>query len=259
MTIEVVSYSTNCAGAPLGPTTSREFFWPIHGTGPSPTAFMGLDGDPHDNTGRSQPPRDARSANAPNRGGNCASVLRVDVGLTRRAKLRPARPAKKADVAVQVTSAGLGFWGQRQTFGRPSSTVPIPMSGVGYPSSNVVTPYTRSSATGRIGPEYIRAVSNTGASPCTLASATAALFGCGTSRNTSPATGPTSAANTASAANAYTAGRMKKNRIKILAGDRVTVEVSTYDLEKGRVIFRHKDERAGSLSRPPRRHQFRRR
>jgi translation initiation factor IF-1 len=59
---------------------------------------------------------------------------------------------------------------------------------------------------------------------------------------------------------AYTAGRMKKNRIKTLAGDRVTVEVSTYDLEKGRLIFRHKDERAGPLSRPPRRsHQFRRR
>ena len=32
---------------------------------------------------------------------------------------------------------------------------------------------------------------------------------------------------------AYTAGRMKKNRIKTLAGDRVTVEVSPYDLEKG--------------------------
>jgi hypothetical protein len=31
-----------------------------------------------------------------------------------------------------------------------------------YPSSNVVTPYTRFSETGRIGPEYIRAVSNTG-------------------------------------------------------------------------------------------------
>src|SRR5262249_18659464 len=46
---------------------------------------------------------------------------------------------------------------------------------------------------------------------------------------------------------AYTAGRMKKNRIKTLAGDRVTVEVSPYDLEKGRLIFRHKDERAGSL------------
>ena len=58
---------------------------------------------------------------------------------------------------------------------------------------------------------------------------------------------------------AYTAGRMKKNRIKTLAGDRVTVEVSPYDLEKGRLIFRHKDERAGSLGRPPQRHQFRRR
>jgi translation initiation factor IF-1 len=57
----------------------------------------------------------------------------------------------------------------------------------------------------------------------------------------------------------YTAGRMKKNRIKTLAGDRVTVEVSPYDLEKGRLIFRHKDERAGPPSRPPQRHQFRRR
>jgi len=58
---------------------------------------------------------------------------------------------------------------------------------------------------------------------------------------------------------AYTAGRMKKNRIKTLAGDRVTVEVSPYDLDKGRMIFRHKDERAGTASRPPQRHQFRRR
>ena len=40
---------------------------------------------------------------------------------------------------------------------------------------------------------------------------------------------------------AYTAGKMKKNRIKTLAGDRVTVEMSPYDLEKGRLIFRHKD------------------
>jgi translation initiation factor IF-1 len=44
---------------------------------------------------------------------------------------------------------------------------------------------------------------------------------------------------------AYTAGKMKKNRIKTLAGDRVTVEMSPYDLDKGRLIFRHKDERAG--------------
>jgi translation initiation factor IF-1 len=58
---------------------------------------------------------------------------------------------------------------------------------------------------------------------------------------------------------AYTAGRMKKNRIKTLAGDRVIVEVSPYDLEKGRLIFRHKDERAATVSRPPLRHQFRRR
>ena len=60
---------------------------------------------------------------------------------------------------------------------------------------------------------------------------------------------------------AYTAGKMKKNRIKTLAGDRVTVEMSPYDLEKGRLIFRHKDERPGGG--PPRgappRGQFRRR
>jgi translation initiation factor IF-1 len=58
---------------------------------------------------------------------------------------------------------------------------------------------------------------------------------------------------------AYTAGRMKKNRIKTLAGDRVTVEVSPYDLEKGRLIFRHKDEWSGSAARPAQRHHFRRR
>jgi translation initiation factor IF-1 len=48
---------------------------------------------------------------------------------------------------------------------------------------------------------------------------------------------------------AYTAGRMKKNRIRTLAGDRVTVEISPYDLTKGRVIFRHKDERAMPMAR----------
>src|SRR6266704_976030 len=35
---------------------------------------------------------------------------------------------------------------------------------------------------------------------------------------------------------------MKKNRIRILAGDRVTVEMTPYDLTKGRIRFRHKDE-----------------
>jgi translation initiation factor IF-1 len=57
---------------------------------------------------------------------------------------------------------------------------------------------------------------------------------------------------------AYAAGRMKKNRIKTLAGDRVTVEMSPYDLEKGRVIFRHKDTAAAPRA-APQRNQFRRR
>ena len=57
---------------------------------------------------------------------------------------------------------------------------------------------------------------------------------------------------------AYTAGRMKKNRIKTLAGDRVTIEMSPYDLDKGRLIFRHKDERAGTGTRPAQRNNFRR-
>jgi translation initiation factor IF-1 len=43
---------------------------------------------------------------------------------------------------------------------------------------------------------------------------------------------------------AYTSGRMKKNRIRILAGDKVTVEMTPYDLSKGRINFRHKDARA---------------
>ncbi|MCA3630003.1 MAG: translation initiation factor IF-1 [Methylobacterium sp.] len=44
---------------------------------------------------------------------------------------------------------------------------------------------------------------------------------------------------------AYTAGKMKKNRIKTLAGDRVTIEMSPYDLERGRLVFRHKDANSG--------------
>jgi translation initiation factor IF-1 len=37
-----------------------------------------------------------------------------------------------------------------------------------------------------------------------------------------------------------TAGKMRRFRIRILAGDRVTVEVSPYDLTRGRITFRHK-------------------
>ena len=56
---------------------------------------------------------------------------------------------------------------------------------------------------------------------------------------------------------AYSSGRMKKNRIRILAGDRVTVEMTPYDLTKGRINFRHKDERAAPPMTP--RPQYRRR
>ena len=39
---------------------------------------------------------------------------------------------------------------------------------------------------------------------------------------------------------AHTSGRMRKNRIRVLAGDRVNVEMTPYDLTKGRIIFRQK-------------------
>src|SRR5687768_10454861 len=56
---------------------------------------------------------------------------------------------------------------------------------------------------------------------------------------------------------AYASGKMRKHRIRILAGDRVTLGMSPYDLTKGRIAFRHKDERPVPVAaRPP---QFRRR
>ncbi len=42
---------------------------------------------------------------------------------------------------------------------------------------------------------------------------------------------------------AYSAGKMKKHRIRILAGDRVSLELSPYDLSKGRINFRHLERR----------------
>ena len=39
---------------------------------------------------------------------------------------------------------------------------------------------------------------------------------------------------------AYAAGKMKKNKIRVLMGDLVKVEISPYDLSKGRVTFRYK-------------------
>jgi translation initiation factor IF-1 len=43
---------------------------------------------------------------------------------------------------------------------------------------------------------------------------------------------------------AYVSGKMRKHRIRILAGDKVSIELTPYDLNKGRITFRHKDERA---------------
>ncbi len=37
----------------------------------------------------------------------------------------------------------------------------------------------------------------------------------------------------------YSSGRMRRFRIRILTGDRVTVEISPYDLTKGRIVYRH--------------------
>ena len=42
---------------------------------------------------------------------------------------------------------------------------------------------------------------------------------------------------------AYTAGKMRKHHIRILAGDKVTLELSPYDLSKGRITFRHIENR----------------
>lgn len=39
---------------------------------------------------------------------------------------------------------------------------------------------------------------------------------------------------------AHTSGKMRKFRIRVLAGDRVTVEMTPYDLTKGRIVFRYK-------------------
>jgi translation initiation factor IF-1 len=41
--------------------------------------------------------------------------------------------------------------------------------------------------------------------------------------------------------NAHISGRMRKNYIRILLGDRVTVQLTPYDLTKGRIIFRNKE------------------
>ncbi len=51
---------------------------------------------------------------------------------------------------------------------------------------------------------------------------------------------------------AYSAGKMRKHHIRILAGDKVSLELSPYDLTKGRITFRHLEPRSGGPT-PPRR------
>lgn len=55
---------------------------------------------------------------------------------------------------------------------------------------------------------------------------------------------------------AYVAGKMRKHHIRIIAGDKVTLEMSPYDLSKARIKFRFKEERSGPPPSPP---PFRRR
>ena len=52
---------------------------------------------------------------------------------------------------------------------------------------------------------------------------------------------------------AYTSGKMRKHHIRILAGDKVSLELSPYDLSKGRITFRHIETRSSNAPRPAQR------
>jgi translation initiation factor IF-1 len=49
---------------------------------------------------------------------------------------------------------------------------------------------------------------------------------------------------------AHISGKMRKNYIRILTGDRVTVQLTPYDLTKGRIVFRRHDKDRGGNSKP---------
>src|SRR5512146_3511216 len=53
---------------------------------------------------------------------------------------------------------------------------------------------------------------------------------------------------------AYSAGKMKKNHIRIIAGDKVSLELSPYDLSKGRITFRHIEGRGPAVPQQRRRY-----
>ena len=48
---------------------------------------------------------------------------------------------------------------------------------------------------------------------------------------------------------AYTSGKMRKHHIRILAGDKITLEMSPYDVTKGRITFRHIEARGPAPAR----------
>jgi len=52
---------------------------------------------------------------------------------------------------------------------------------------------------------------------------------------------------------AYSAGKMRKHHIRIIAGDKVSLEISPYDLSKGRITFRHIEGRGPVVAAPRRR------
>ena len=56
---------------------------------------------------------------------------------------------------------------------------------------------------------------------------------------------------------AYTSGKMRKHHIRILAGDKVSLELSPYDLTKGRITFRHLETRPGGNAPRPAPRNFR--
>jgi len=50
---------------------------------------------------------------------------------------------------------------------------------------------------------------------------------------------------------AYSAGKMRKHHIRILTGDKVSLELSPYDLSKGRITFRHIETRGPTTAPRP--------
>jgi len=48
---------------------------------------------------------------------------------------------------------------------------------------------------------------------------------------------------------AYAGGKVRQNRIRIIAGDRVSLEMSPYDVTRGRISFRHLDRPASPVNR----------